>query len=275
MIFWRHRKTTIFTAYFALLGCTTNDHLVQAIENARQKNSSIPLAHVVDETLTIERAYRVQHTVVRRELGTRSPAGFKAGLTSPAARARFGSQDAIAGVLTFAPLSTNSSVTLAEFPGLHLEIEVAMRIGKPIHRKLDTVDELKAHLDGVAPAIEMPNLNYANTDRMNALDIVASNVAAAHFMVGEFVSSDARNPNLLHAKLACDGQLLNEAQGRDSMGDQWVAALWLVNKLLDEGWRLERSQILLTGALGNMVKAAPGDCRADFDDWGTLNVRIE
>lgn len=274
-IFWWRRKTTIFTVYLALLGCTTNDHVVQAIETARQKNSSIPLAHLVDETLTIERAYRVQRIVIRRELGTRSPVGFKAGLTSPAARARFGSEEAIAGVLTFAPLSTDSGVTLAEFPGLHLEIEVAMRIGKPIHHKLNTVDELKAHLDGVAPAIEMPNLDYANTDQMNVLDIVASNVAAAHFMVGEFASLDARNPNFLRVKLACDGQLLNEARGRDSMGDQWVAALWLVNKLIEEGWKLERSQILLTGALGKMVRATPGDCQADFDDWGTLNVRIE
>jgi 2-keto-4-pentenoate hydratase len=245
------------------------------LENARQKNSSIPLAHLVDETLTIERAYRVQHEVVRRELGTRAPVGFKAGLTSPEARARFRSDEAIAGVLTFDPLSTGSSVKLAEFPGSYLEVEVAMRIGRPIHHKLNTIDELKAHVDGIAPAIELPNLDYANADQMNVVDIIASNVAAAHFIVGEFASFDSRDPNRLRVRLTCNQQLLNEAQGRDSMGDQWAAALWLANKLVEEGWKLERGQIFLTGALGKMVKASEGECQADFHDWGTLNVHID
>ena len=265
-IFWRHRKIAIFSAYFALLACTTN---------ARQKNSSIPLAHLVDETLTIERAYRVQRELVRRELGRRSPVGFKAGLTSPAARARFGSEQAIAGVLTLDPRSTGTSVKLTEFPGLHLEVEVAMRIGKPIYHELDTIDELKAHVDGLAPAIELPNLDYRNPDQLTVLDIIASNVAAAHFMVGEFASPKSQDANLLRVKLTCGGLLLNEAQGRDAMGDQWTAALWLVNQLIEQGWKLERGQILLTGALGKMVKATRGECDADFHDWGTLNVRIE
>jgi 2-keto-4-pentenoate hydratase len=225
--------------------------------------------------LTIERAYRVQQKVVRRELGARLPVGFKAGLTSPAARARFGSSEAIAGVLTFHPLPTDSSVELNDFSALHLEVEVAMRIGKPIHHKLNTIDELKAHLDGIAPAIELPNLDYVDPDRMNVLDIIASNVAAAHFIVGEFATLESRDPNRIQVKLTCNGQLLNEAQGRDSMGDQWVAALWLINKLIDEGWKLERSQILLTGALGKMVRATQGECQADFHEWGTLNVTIQ
>ncbi len=150
-----------------------------------------------------------------------------------------------------------------------------MRIGARVRRKFGSVDELKAHIDGIAPAIELPDLNYERADELNALDIVASNVAAAHFIVGNFASPTVRDANRLQATLTCAGQPLNEAHGRDSMGDQWTAALWLVNKLIEQGWKLEPGQILLTGALGNIVKASAGDCVAHFGDWGTLNVRLE
>lgn len=248
---------------------------MRAIENARQKNLSIPLAHVIDETLTIERAYRVQKQIVTRKLETQTPVGFKAGLTSAPAQQRFGSNESVAGVLMNAPLAPGSSIELRNFPGLHLEIEVAMRIAAPVHRKLESVVELRAHIDGIAPAIELPDLHYERPDQLNALDIIASNVAAAHFMIGNFSAPDLRDANLLHATLECSGQALNEGRGRDSMGDQWAAALWLVNTLIDQGWQLEPGQVLLTGALGKMVKATAGECAADFGDWGTLSVRIE
>jgi len=225
--------------------------------------------------LTIERAYRVQRQLVRRELGTQSPTGFKAGLTSEPAKERFRSHDAVAGVLLTVPLPSGSRIELDEFPGLYLELEVALRIGAAVSRKLTHVDDLKLHIDGVAPAIELPNLDYESADQLNALDIIASNVAAAHFIVGGFASPDARDANRLQATLTCAGQVVNEAQGRDSMGDQWTAALWLVNALVEQGWTLEKGQILLTGSLGRMVKAPRGDCQADFRAWGTLSVRIQ
>ena len=58
------------------------------------------------------------------------------------------------------------------------------------------------------------------------------------------------------------------------MGDQWQAALWLVNTMVGQGWELEAGQVLLTGALGKMVKASEGECIAHFGVWGTLSVLI-
>jgi 2-keto-4-pentenoate hydratase len=268
------RKMPLFTVFFVLVGCVATARIENDIENAWQSNSSIPLAHLVDETLTIERAYGVQKNLVRRKLQAEQPAGFKAGLTSEPSRKRFHADTAVAGVLINAPRVAPARFELSSLRGLYIETEVAMRIGKPITNKLSSIDELKLHIDGIAAAIELPNLDYQSPEQLNALDIVASNVAAAYFLTGTFASPAQRDPNTVTATLQCGGQPLNVGHGRDSMGDQWEAAMWLVNTMIEQGWTMHSGQILLTGALGKMIRAVEGRCSADFGDLGTLEFEI-
>jgi 2-keto-4-pentenoate hydratase len=267
-------KTLVLAGLFALVSCTAINPIERSIENAWRTSSSIPLAHHIDETLTIERAYAVQTRLVRRELRNAAPIGFKAGLTSEAARERFHAPSAIAGVLLRPADSVPERLSLNEFKGLYIETEVAMRIGNSIRKPLASVAELRSHIDGIAAAIELPNLDYERPDQLNALDIIASNVAAAHFMTGTFAPPEQRDPNQLTVTLDCNGERLSTGQARDAMGDQWQAALWLVNTMVGQGWELQRGQVLLTGALGKMVPAREGKCTAHFDGWGTLNVLI-
>lgn len=149
-----------------------------------------------------------------------------------------------------------------------------MRIGKPIERRLARVEELRDHIDGIAAAIELPNLDYEDADQLTALDIVATNVAAHRFIVADFVAPAARDANELSTALQCDGETLNNGAARDAMGDQWQAALWLVNTMIEQGWDLRPGQILLTGALGKMIRARPGRCIADFGDWGRIEFAL-
>jgi 2-keto-4-pentenoate hydratase len=233
----------------------------------------------IDETLTINSAYQVQTRSVRAKLHDASPAGFKAGLTSTVAQARFKTNGAVAGVL-FKEGARRSAdtVRLSELRGLHIEVEVAMRIGTAIDQPLANVAALRDHIDGIAPAIELPNLDYIAPQALDAVDIVASNVAAANYIVGDFISPQRRDPNAVAVRLVCEDQEVTSGQARDALGDQWQAALWLVNKMIEQGWRLESGQILLTGALGRAVPAAKGRCVASYHaadiEWGTLTVNV-
>jgi 2-keto-4-pentenoate hydratase len=219
----------------------------------------------IDETLTINSAYEVQTRSVRARLRGASPSGFKAGLTSAPAQARFKTNDAVAGVLfKEGALQSTDTLRLSEVPGLFIEVEIAMRIGTPIDKPLPDVESLRAHIDGIAPAIELPNLHYAQMDSLDAIDIVATNVAASNYIVGGFVSPQQLDPNAIDVRLSCNDKEMFTGKGSDSLGDQWRAALWLVNKTLEQGWKLERGQILLTGALGRMLPAATGHCVASY-----------
>ncbi len=270
----RYARNTCFLAFLALSACLTRQHIDAAIVTAMERDEPLPLAHRIDETLTIERAYDVQKRIVRHTLRERAPIGFKAGLTSEPARKRFNADAPIAGVLLMPAEQTPRTINLSDARGLHLETEVAMRIGRPIRTRIASTEALRTHIDGVAPAIELPNLDYEMPERLTAADIVATNVAAAYFVVGDFVAPTSRDPNEALARLACDEKELNVGRARDAMGDQWTAALWLVNTMIEQGWTLERGQVLLTGALGKMLPAQPGDCVADFGTWGQLAIRI-
>lgn len=264
-----------------LSGCSLPQQpIVDEIVTSWREHRTLPN---IDETLTIESAYRVQTRSVRAKLQDASPAGFKAGLTSPAARARFKTDAAVAGVLfKEGALQSADTVSLRELRGLHVEVEIAMRIGAPIEKPLADVAALRAHIDGIAAAIELPDLDYSQPQTLDAIDIVATNVAAAKYIVGEFIPPEQRDPNAVDIRLACNDQLMFTGKGTDSLGDQWRAALWLVNKMVEQGWQIERGQILLTGALGRMLPAATGRCVASYHasnapdgiPWASLEITV-
>lgn len=270
----RAAKNACFIGTLWLSGCLTAQHIDDAILDAWKHNEAVPLATRIDETLTIERAYALQTRIVRNTLRGETPVGFKAGLTSSAAQSRFGASGPIAGVLITPASQTPKELRTSTLRGLYLELEVALRVGKRIDKRVANVEELKEHIDGVAPALELPNLDYETPEQLTALDIVASNVAAAYFVTGAFTSPSRRDPNELTATLVCDGESVNVGKARDAMGDQWAAALWLVNTMIDQGWTLQPGQVLLTGALGKMIRPDAGTCVGEFGDWGSLTVHI-
>lgn len=258
-------------------GCSSpQQRVVDEIVTSWREQRALP---DVDETLTNEAAYRVQTRSVRAKLRSESPAGFKAGLTSPPAQARFKTNDAVAGVLfKEGALQSTDTVSLREARGLHIEVEIAMRIGTAITKPLADVAALRAHVDGIAPAIELPNLDYAQPQSLDAIDIIATNVAASKYIVGDFVSPQQLDPNNVDIELVCNDKQMFTGKGSDSLGDQWRAAQWLVNKMLEQGWSIEPGQILLTGSLGKMLPGATGHCVAGYHSgntqWASLEVNV-
>jgi 2-keto-4-pentenoate hydratase len=265
-------EIALFFSAFLLLGCSTQAALEDAIVTALSRHEPLPHAHRIDETLTSADAYRVQRRAVKRMVRDAAPAGFKAGLTSAQSQARFNTHEPIAGVLVHEPAATPALLRLDALRGLHIETEVALRVRAPIRQRLDSIASLRTHIDAVAPAIELPNLDYETPQAITALDIIATNAAAAYYIVGEFVAHAERDPNEVAATLICNGHELSRGTGRDALGDQWAAALWLVNTMIDTGWTIEPGQILLTGALGKMVPAPQGSCVADFGAWGRIEL---
>jgi 2-keto-4-pentenoate hydratase len=260
----------------ALGACaSTQQRAVRDISTAWRDHTSLPQVASIDETLTIATAYRIQTRVVRERLQGARPAGFKAGLTSAPTQARFKASGPVAGVL-FAEGARRSGDTmkLSERRGLTLETEVALRIGTDITQKLSDIAALQRHIDGIAPAIELPDLDYQQPQQLSAVDIVASNVAAAEYIVGEFAAPEHRDPNAAAPRLVCDGREVNAGKARDALGDQWQAALWLVNTMIEQGWKIERGQVLLTGALGRALPAQPGHCVASYGEWGELEFNV-
>ncbi|HEY5807914.1 MAG TPA: fumarylacetoacetate hydrolase family protein [Povalibacter sp.] len=260
-----------------LTACTSQPQRVATtIIDARRQNEALPLPHRVDETLTIIDAYAIQTRIVKNALRGAQPSGYKAGLTSAATQSRFHASGPVAGVLTGDGMRPpGTTLRLSELRGLTIETEVAFRIGTPVDHQVRDIDELRSHVDAIAPAIELPNLHYQSPSELTAIDLVATNVAAAAYIVGDFAPAAQRDPNAAEPRLVCNGTELNHGSARDALGDQWQAALWLVNTMIEHGWTLRAGQILLTGTLGRMIPATPGECTANYGNWGTIAFSIE
>ena len=72
------------SAFMTLTACISpQQRVATAVIDARRSNNALPLPHLIDETLTIATAYRIQTRVVKQQLHGAQPAGYKAGLTSP------------------------------------------------------------------------------------------------------------------------------------------------------------------------------------------------
>jgi 2-keto-4-pentenoate hydratase len=272
-----HGVASMSLIFIVLGACSSPEHrVVDEIVTSWREQRALPN---IDETLTIDSAYRVQTRSVRERLHGASPAGFKAGLTSAPAQARFKTNDAVAGVLfKEGALHSASTLSLHELRGLYIEVEIAMRIGTAIDKPLADVDALHAHINGIGPAIELPNLDYTQPQTLDAIDIIATNVAAAKYIVGEFAAPSQRDPNSTDVRLVCNDKEMFTGKGTDSLGDQWRAALFLVNKMVGQGWKLEAGQILLTGSLGRMLPGTTGHCVASYHaaqtQWASLEINV-
>jgi|GEM_PF-297273 len=221
-------------------------------------------------------AYNVQKTVVEKRLAGEKCTGFKAGLTSGGSQKQFGTATPVSGVLFTGGERTDGAVIRGgKYKALMLETEIGFVTGKPITHILADTAELRRHIKFVMPAIELPDLCFEDPGKLNVLDIIAGNVSAAAFIKGSQAAAGDRDLNAVSVVLYRDGKAVNRGTGHDALGDQWEAALWLVNTVVKQGWKIEPGRILLTGALGKMVPGAPGSYTADYGDFGKISFVID
>lgn len=224
------------------------------------------------DQLDLNSAYALQFNAVTMLLAEQRPDGFKAGLTSRAGQEKFGVRQPVAGVLLAASqLNGKESVlSLAEFNQPMMELELGFKLSTRLTEPVRDIETLKKLVVAVYPVMELPDLGFQHMPSLRGTDIIANNVAARGYLLGEPTELDARDINALSVELYRDGELIMAGKGSDARGDQWQALLWLLNQSLENGWVIEPNQLLITGALGKMLPAKAGKYRASFGDMGEL-----
>lgn len=211
--------------------------------------------------------------------------GYKAGLTSKIGQKKFNVKGAISGVL-FASGKVNNGgkVSLADYRKLMLETEIGFVLSQDVDLPIKDIDQLKNNISAILPVIEMPNLAFTNLNTITGQDIIASNAIANRYLLGKAVempitfSLNKIETRLIHSVESNDKEAhpttANQGTGKDALGDQWQALMWLVNERLESGYRLRKGQFLITGALGKMIPAKIGYYQADFGQLGKLTFTV-
>jgi 2-keto-4-pentenoate hydratase len=93
--------------------------------------------------------------------------------------------------------------------------------------------------------------------------------------VGKKVALDKVDVGAVKVAMTLDGAEANKGAASDALGDQWKALLWLVNGAIEKGYTLEPGQVLITGAMGQMIPGKPGKYEADYGALGTLSFTVK
>lgn len=209
----------------------------------------------------IDLAYAVQrHNNQRAIAAGRRPVGHKIGLTSRVVQQQLGVEQPDFGQL-FADMARGDGQPIAWTDTLQpkVEAEIALVLEHDLTHERHTVADLIRATAFALPAIEIVGSRIANWD-IRLLDTIADNASSGLFVLGSrpvpLATLDLVRCGM-HMTLR--GEPVSVGAGAACMDNPLNAALWLADTQVRLGQPLRAGDVLLTGALGPMVVARPGD----------------
>jgi 2-keto-4-pentenoate hydratase len=263
--------------WFPGQGLASEQDIINSIVDARSaiKPFALPSASLPD--LNEGKAYALQKQLSDKLVSkSQVIGGFKAGLTSEAGQQKFGVKSALLGPL-FKPgeLGPDAVVNAKDFVRLFVETEIGYIPGTKIDKPVADVDALKKLIKEVCPATELPDLRFDDLKGLKGTDLIVDAVSSSKYIVGTRMPSDSVDVSQVTVTLTLDGNVVNQGKADDVMGDQWKALLWLVNGAIYRGYVIEPGQILITGAIGNMIPGKPGSYQGDWGKLGKISWTIK
>lgn len=247
-----------------------------AIIKAQDRRQPIPALAGQSFGASERDAYLVQRAVIERRVAKGDEiVGHKAGLTTEAAQAKFDVFEPVAGSLLKSQIkNTATFVSMRQLKGAVIEMEIGFELKLSIRSAPRDVEELKGFVRQIVPVVEIPNIYFDPADRVTGADIIAANVAAAVVIKGRPKPVDSVELRDLQVSLSRNNRELSLGDGADAMGDPWEALLWLVQQRLREGYEVKRDDLLITGALGEVVPGEAGRYVADFGKLGRVTFSM-
>lgn len=242
---------------------------------ARTGTACPPVRDLFDDGGDLETAYAVQQLGVRRALAAgRRAVGHKIGLTSVAVQRQLGVDRPDFGAL-FADMAVpdGGEVAAGRLLQPKVEAEVALVLGRDLpERECTVVDVLRA-VDFALPALEIVDSRITGWD-ISLVDTVADNASCGLYVLGATpVPLTAVDLRTVTMAMKRGGETVSEGSGAACLGSPLNAAVWLASALAERGDPLRAGDLVLTGALGPMVSAAPGDVfEAHISALGSVRV---
>ena len=225
--------------------------------------------------LGLDAAYDIQSLVARSAVGRgRRVVGRKVGLTSLAVQRQLGVDQPDFGVL----LDDMEFGDGAELPTARLiqpkvEAEVAFVLGHDLDNPAPSFGETMRAVAYAVPAIEVVDSRVRDW-RIGLFDTVADNASAGLYVLGGTARKlDGLDLALCGMRLDVRGEPVATGCGAACLGHPLNALAWLARKMASVGEPLRAGQVVLSGALGPMVKVEPGEAyRAEINGLGSVTA---
>jgi 2-keto-4-pentenoate hydratase len=222
--------------------------------------TGVPCAPVRDliGTTDVSAAYAVQALLTQRRLAAGARVvGRKIGLTSPAVQQQLGVDQPDFGVL-FADMQSDGEVSMSRLLQPKAEAEIAFVLAADLAKGALDIAQVRDSVAFAVAAIEIVDSRVASWD-ISFTDTVADNASSGLFVLGDERRTLAEfEPVAAEMELTLDGEHVSSGSGADCLGDPLAALAWLARTSRDLGDPLRAGDVVLSGALGPMVRAHAG-----------------
>ncbi|GHD74230.1 putative hydratase/decarboxylase [Streptomyces mirabilis] len=225
----------------------------------------------------VKAAYAVQELLTARHVETGARVtGRKIGLTSPAVQAQLGVDQPDFGVLfDDMQVADGTLVPAGRLLQPKVEAEIAFVLGADLAEGPLDAEQIRDAVAYAVPALEIVDSRIAGWD-ITFGDTVADNGSSALYVLGSATKTMAEFEPVTAAMTLTRGcETVSSGDGAACLGDPLTALAWLARTARQVGDPLRAGQVVLSGALGPMVVAEPGDTfTAEISGLGSVSVRF-
>ena len=239
----------------------TIENLAVALRTAGETgNACVPIRTSLIEG-DVDSAYAVQETNTKFWLDSgRRLVGRKIGLTSKVVQTQLGVDQPDFGML-FADMaySDGEEIPFDALIAPKIEGEVSFVLGDDLDMERPTIADVTNAIAYAAASIEIVDSRVKDWD-ISILDTIADNASAGAFILGNaphmLEDFDSR---LCGMVIEHRGEPVSVGAGAACLGNPLNAVVWLAREMVTRGRPLIAGDIVMSGALGPMVAAQPGE----------------
>ena len=213
--------------------------------------------------IRVEDAYQISlHMLQRRLADGERVVGKKIGVTSKAVQDMLGVFQPDFGFLTNTMQVANGQTLSLQHDKLiqpRAEAEIAFMLKADLQGPGVTMEDVLAATDWVAPCFEIVDSRIRDW-KIKIGDTVSDNASCGVFVIGD-ARIDPRALDLAQAAMVMtkNGEVVARGLGSAVQGHPAQAVAWLANTLGAYGIPFKAGEIILSGSLGPLFPAAPGD----------------
>ncbi len=221
--------------------------------------------------LSIPDAWRLQSAVATlREQRGEAVVGYKIGCVCAGNQEMMGLRHPVWGRLWSSEQHRDgASLKKTDFANLALEAEFAITLSRAVDPDNASADELLAAVGAVYPVIELHNL-VLRGEAPHGHELIANNGILAGVVSGQGVA-DPKTPLTTNLALIFDGETVDSWSSLQWPDDMLSSIAWLAEKRAEAGQRLEKGDVILTGAFGPPIPLE-GKTRVDVTSSAFGNV---
>ncbi len=272
-----HANCTSFTSPILGKKMSIDLHERIALSLRHAKRSKTPIPPLRDEIseLGVASAYKIQTINTHHHLSEgKRICGRKIGLTAKSVQLQLGVSEPDYGALfSDMALTDDETISFGDVMQPKVEAEVAFVLGRDLDMSdPNTADVIRA-TEFVLPAIEVVGSRIENWN-IGLLDTIADNASSGLFVLGgQPTKLDRMDLRLCGMVMEKQGTEVSTGSGAACLGNPINAVVWLARKMAMLGTPLRAGDVIMSGALGPMAQANPGDSfEARIDGLGSVRV---